>query len=307
MKLKCLLPLLLLLMIAGCSTSTSQEEINPLRIGLLPNMDSVTIAAAYELGFFENHGVDVELEVFSSARDRDAAFQTGHLDGAAVDLISVGLLNEGGFPVRATTVTTAHYTLIATPQYEDLASLEGATVLISNHTAIDFVMDQMLVAHGFEWDHIVREEIPNIPTRFEMVRNTQADATLISEPFATMAAAAGLTTITDTFEIDFNPLVLAFSDEVINTRTEELRAFFLAYNEAADYLNSNPMEAHLDLIVDLIGFPNDVINHIELPTFLKSELPSQELIEIAILWLTDRGLISDGYETEMFLPDVDLY
>lgn len=307
MKLKCLLPLSLLLIIAGCSTNTSQEEFTPLRIGLMPNMDSVTIAAAYELGFFENHGVDVELVPFSSARDRDAAFQTGNLDGAAVDLISVGMLTEGGFPVRATTVTTAHYTLIATPQYDDLASLADATVLISNHTAIDFVMDQMLEAHSFEWDHIVREEISNIPTRFEMVLNHQADATLISEPFATMAAAEGLTIITDTFEIDFNPLVLAFSDDVINTRTEDLRAFFLAYNEAVDHLNSNPMEEHLDLIVDLIGFPNDVINDIELPTFLRSELPSDEIIETAIHWLTDRGLISDGYETDMFLPQIDLY
>lgn len=307
MKLKFLLPISLLIIVVGCSTNTSQEELSPLRIGLMPNMDSVTIAAAYELGFFENHGVEVALVPFSSARDRDAAFQTGNLDGAAVDLISVGVLNEGGFPVRATTVTTAHYTLIATPQYEDLASLEDATVLISNHTAIDFIMDQMLEAHGLEWDHIVREEIPNIPTRFEMVRNNQADATLISEPFAAMAAAEGLTVITDTFEIDFNPLVLAFSDDVINTRTEELRAFFLAYNEAVDYLNSSSMEANLDLIVDLIGFPNDVINHIELPTFLKSELPSDEIIERAIRWLVDRGLISDHYETHMFLPNVDLY
>jgi NitT/TauT family transport system substrate-binding protein len=307
MKLTFLLIASLLLITVGCSTNTSQEENHPLRIGLMPTMDSVAIATAYELGFFENHDVDVELIPFSSARERDAAFQTGNLDGATVDLIAVGLLNEGNFPVRATSVTTAHFTLIATPQYDDLASLENGTVIISNHTAIDFVMDQMLEVYGLEWDHIVREEISNIPARFEMVRNHQADAALISEPFATMAAADGLTVITDTLTIDFNPFVLAFSADVIAHRVEDLRAFYLAYNEAVDFLNSNPIEAHLDLIIDLIGFPGEVINHIKLPNFLRSELPDDEIIETAIRWLTDRRLISNGVEISTFLPDIELY
>ena len=288
----------------SCFPNASQEKNNPLRIGLMPTMDSVAIATAYELGFFEEHHIEVELIPFSSARDRDAAFQTGNLDGATVDLIAVGLLNEGDFPIRATSVTTAHFTLIATPQYNDLPSLENGTVIISNNTAIDFVMDHMLDMYGLEHDHIVREEVPNIPARFEMVRNHQADAALISEPFATMATTEGLTVITDTIAIDFNPFVLAFSDDAIRYRAEELRNFYLAYNEAVDFLNSNPVEEHLDIIIDLIGFPEAVIDHIELPTFLKSELPSDEIVELAIQWLITRGLTVDT-DLETFTYDLN--
>lgn len=307
MKLKCLFIGTLLLVITGCSPDLSQGEDMPLQIGLMPTMDSVVIATAYELGFFENHGVEVELISFSSASDRDAAFQARTLDGATVDLIAVGLFNEGGFPVQATSVTTAHFTLIGQAHYVDLESLVDGTVMISNNTAVDFIMDQMLTVHGLPHDHIHRTEVGNIPARFEMVRGGQADAALISEPFATMAAADGLSVISDTFQIDFNPLVLAFSLDVIENRADELRAFYRAYNEAVDFLNTNPIETHLDMIVDLIGFPEEVINHIELPTFLKSELPSDELIEIAIHWLIGRGLVSDDFEVRTFLPDIHLH
>lgn len=281
-----------------------ETENLPLRIGLMPTMDSVAIATAYELGFFDNHGVQVELIPFSSARDRDSAFQAGALDGATVDLIAVGLFNEGGIPARATSVTTAHFTLIGQSQYENLENLIG-TVMISNNTAIDFVMDRMLYVYGLPHDHITREEVGNIPARYEMVRAGQAEAALISEPFATMATADGLSVISDTFQIDFNPFVLAFSLEIIENRAADLRAFYLAYNEAVDFLNSNPIEEHLDIIVDLIGFPEAVVDYIQLPTFLASSVPSDEIVEIARQWLIDRELISEDTNPADFIYEIE--
>lgn len=303
-KLKFLFIMVIIALMSACSSSGSQEK-EALRIGLMPTMDSVAIATAYELGLFEYHGVEIELIPFSSARDRDAAFQAGALDGATVDLIAVGLFNEGGFPVRATSVTTAHFTLIGQSHYFDLESLAGGTVMISNHTAIDFVLDQMLYVNGLPHDHVIREEVGNIPARFEMVREGQAEAALISEPFATMAAADGLSIISDTFQIDFNPFVFAFSLDVIENRADELRAFYLAYNEAVDFLNSSPTEAHLDMIINLIGFPEATVDYIQLPTFLTSTLPSDEIVEIALGWLQSRGLVSEDTAPESFTQEIE--
>lgn len=304
-KTRFLLIIVALSFVAACSPLETQEENAPLRIGLMPTMDSVTIATAYELGLFEYHGIEVELIPFSSARDRDAAFQAGALDGATVDLIAVGLFNEGGFPVRATSVTTAHFTLIGQSHYPNLESLAGGTVMISNHTAIDFVLDQMLVEDGLTHDHVIREEVGNIPARFEMVRENQAEAALISEPFATMAVAEGLSVISDTFQIDFNPFVFAFSLDVIENRSDELRAFYLAYDEAAHFLNSSPVEEYLDMIIDLIGFPKAAVNHIQLPTFLTSALPSDEIVEIALDWLQNRGLVSEDVDPTSFTYTIE--
>ena len=303
-KLNLIFVIITLSMIGACSSNTAQEETAPLQIGLMPTMDSVAIATAYELGLFADHGIEVELIPFSSASDRDAAFQAGALDGATVDLIAVGLFNEGGHQVRATSVTTAHFTLIGQAQYTDLASLADGAVMISNNTAIDFVLDQMLFVYGLPDDHIIREEVGNIPARFEMVRTGGANAALISEPFAAMAAAEGLAVISDTFQIDFNPFVLAFSLDVIENRIDEIQAFYLALDEAVDFLNSNPAEAYLDMIIELIGFPDDARNYIELPEFLPNALPDAEIIDIALDWLVGRELVSEVTKPESFIYEI---
>lgn len=288
-KLLLLLPFITIL--TACLNTSTFDDTNPLRIGLMPTMDSVAIATAYELGFFAELGLDIELIPFSSARDRDAAFIAGTLDGTTADLIATGLYNEGGVAARATSITTAHFTLIAQPQYSDIYDLFDRTVLISNNTAIDFVLDQMLVHYGLTNDYLERTEVGNIPARFEMVRAGGADGALISEPFATMAIADGLSVISDTFQIDFNPFTLVFTLESIENRREELILFYIAYNLAVEFLNNSPTENYLDMIIDLIGFPPEAVNYITLPQFLIAEAPSFEIAEIAHGWLIARDLI----------------
>lgn len=299
-KLLLLLTVLTITKTTGCSNSTVADN-QPLRIGLMPTMDSVAIATAYELGFFEQLGLNIELIPFASARDRDAAFIAGALDGATVDLIAVGLFNEGGFPARATSITTAHFTLIGQENYQNINDLNNKSILISNNTAIDFVLDQMLVHYGLPADHLERTEVGNIPARFEMVRAGHADGALISEPFATMAIHDGLSVISDTFQIDFNPFALAFSLDTITNRLDELQAFYVAYNQAVDYLNNNPVEHHLDVIVNLIGFPPAVVGYITLPTFLPAQVPEITVAETARDWLIGRGLIAPETDVTSFI------
>lgn len=291
--------------LTACMNNQTQLD-EPLRIGLMPTMDSVVIATAYELGFFEQLGVNIELIPFASARDRDAAFVAGLLDGATVDLIGVGLFNEGGFPARATSVTTAHFTLIGQADYQNIHDLFNKTILISNNTAIDFVLDQMLVHYGLPADYIVRTEVGNIPTRFEMVRAGHADGALISEPFATMAVADGLSIISDTFQIDFNPFALVFSLATIENRYHDLQNFYLAYNMAVDYLNTNPIENHITVIVDLIGFPEAIIDYITLPTFLPAQVPNPEIVATARNWLIGRNLINPETEIAIFTHEISI-
>jgi len=296
MKFLLLLTISSLLVITSCSNDQASET-PPLQIGLMPTMDSVAIATAYELGLFATHGVSVELVPFSSARDRDAAFLAGAIDGATVDLIAVGLMNEAGVSVRATSTTTTHFSLIAQPEFTTLESLNDRTIMISYNTAIDFIMDEMLNFYNLDNNHIIREEVGNIPTRFEMVRANLADAALISEPFATMAYADGLNLITDTFQVDFNPLVLAFSLETITTRYHDLQAFYAAYQEAVNFLNTQPVEEYLDMIIDLIGFPANVTSYITLPTFLSPHVPNAELVSAAHAWLINKNLINPDTPT----------
>ena len=270
------------------------DELGELTVGLMASIDAFPIVIAHYHGFFEEEGLTVNLEPFSSAGDRDAALQAGLLDGATVDLVAVGLSQEAGIvPLRATGSTSGRFTLVANEGMYSIEDLEGEYVVISYNTAIHFVLDQMINIAGFEDDHITREVIPSIPARLESLRAGQVSAALLPEPWATIATAEGLYGITDTVEMNFVPFVTAFTEEALETMADEIKAFYRAYNRAVDFLNTSELDDYFHIMVDVIGFPADVAEHLVLPTFTHNQMPADHVLEAAIEWLGNRSLISE--------------
>ena len=83
-KLLVLIICLGLLAVTGCTSDTQQSADNSknasdttLKIGLMPDIDSIPFIIAEEKGFFKDEGVNVELQHFKSAMDRDSALQSG--------------------------------------------------------------------------------------------------------------------------------------------------------------------------------------------------------------------------------------
>lgn len=66
----------------------------------MPDIDSIPFIIAQEKGYFKEEGVDVELQYFKSAMDRDSALQSGNLDGGVSDMLAAGFAKAGGFDVK---------------------------------------------------------------------------------------------------------------------------------------------------------------------------------------------------------------
>lgn len=75
--------LLLVALFISCTNKSKKtaENDNILNIGVMSSMDYLPLAVAQENGFFEKEGVIVKINKFYSANERDAAFQSGNLDG----------------------------------------------------------------------------------------------------------------------------------------------------------------------------------------------------------------------------------
>ena len=86
-------------LLSGCGQEASNADV--LKIGILPNEEVLPVYVAQEEGFFEKHGIDVEIVNFQSAAERDAAIQAGAVDGVEGDLLAVALIRQGGTPVKA--------------------------------------------------------------------------------------------------------------------------------------------------------------------------------------------------------------
>lgn len=285
--------------ITGEEMPDDDVELGELTVGLMPAIDAFPIVIAHYRGYFADEGLTVNLEPFSSATDRDAALQAGLIDVATVDLVAVGLSREAGIvPLRATGLTSGRFTLVANAGFDSIEDLAGATVVISQNTAIDFVLDQMVDVAGFDADHIDTLAIPAIPARLEYLRAGNVAAALLPEPWATLAIAEGFYEITNTIEIGFVPFVTAFTDDALETGQAEIQAFYRAYNRAIDFLNASELDDYFHIMVDVIGFPEEVAEHLILPEFAHNAMPEDHVLEATISWLLSRDLITEGMTTE---------
>ena len=190
-----ILTILSTLILSACGAPQSQksEPLPKLTIGLMPDVDSLPFIIAQEKGYFKEEGLDIELQQFKSAMDRDAALQSGTLDGDVSDMLAVAFAKDGGFDVKVTSYTDGSYKLIAGAAENaiDAKALAGKDVAVSRNTIIEYVTDQILAKAGMTGDSINKVIIPQIPTRLEMLQNGKLAAATLPEPIASIAVANG--------------------------------------------------------------------------------------------------------------------
>jgi NitT/TauT family transport system substrate-binding protein len=264
----------------------------PLRIGIMPDADSLPFMVARDEGLFEQHGVQVELISFSNPQERDAAIQAGRLDGAISDLLAAAFFAAGGFDTRVTSVTDGRYGIVASPAsgITSLAELRGKRIGLSTNTIIQYTVDAQLEAAGIPMTEYEAVSVPRMPLRVEMVLEGQIDGASLPEPLLTAASAQGasLLSTTDTTGIDAG--ILLFSKKVLDTRLDAVKAFYRAYDQAAQRINANP-GAYRDYLVEKAGFPAAVRDAYRFVTYRKPSLPAAAQVEQALLWLKTRKLL----------------
>lgn len=276
-------------------TETSGEA---LTIGVLPDTDSVPFVIADQKGFFERAGVKVNIEQFKSAKDRDSAFQAGQIDGVITDVLAVCFAKEGGFDVKITSKTDGNYKLLAakTSGVNSIEQIKGKSIAISQNTLIEYATDKLMQSAQLSEEDIKKEIVPQIPLRLEMLQSGKVDAATLPEPMATLAVKNGAVVIDSTAKHGINPGVLAFTSKSIKDSTKEIFAVYSAYNEAVEYINNEPIENYVDILVKEVGFPEDMKDNIVLPTFTKAEMSKEKDITEVIDWLTSKNLIKSSFE-----------
>ena len=111
-----------MLFFAGCTGNINSEqkaENISLKVGLMPAVDAAPMLIAERQGYFKELGLDVELIVFNNAQDRQSALQTDSIDGAMTDLIAVATNVNGGFDIKATTITSGMFPVLIKKDYEE--------------------------------------------------------------------------------------------------------------------------------------------------------------------------------------------
>lgn len=293
-------------MVSGCGNKQSDKELQAVTVGVMPDIDSVPIIIAQEKGYFAEEGLKVNIQQFKSAMDRDAALQSGNLDGAISDLLAVAFAKSGGFDVKVTAYTDGDYKLIA-GKNENVASpkdLAGKDVAVSKNTIIEYVTDQISVSQSMKEDSINKVVIPQIPTRLEMLQNGKLAAATLPEPMGSIAVANGCKFITDSEQLGINPGVMMFTAKCVDNKKAELQAFYRAYNKAVKYLNEHPQDEYMDLIIEKSGFPAIAKTALQLPKYREAGLPQAKDVVDCMKWMNSKGLIKQEFSYKDLVVDL---
>ena len=279
--------------------SPQSDKTAPLRVGIMPDADSLPFMLARDQLFFEREGVKVELIVFSNPQERDAAIQAGRLDGAISDLLAAAFLCAGGYDFKVTSLTDGRYGIVASAQsgIKTLAELRGKRIGLSTNTIIQYTVDAQLKAAGVSMDEYEAVAVPRMPLRLEMVQGGMIEAASLPEPLLTAAAANGavLLSTTDTSGVDAG--VLLFSKKTLDARLDDVKAFYRAYYRAALHINADP-DACRDYLVEKAAFPASVRDAYRFVNYRKPGLPDDSQIRNALGWLKARRLLDADLKPE---------
>ena len=300
--------ILALALAAGCGNSNdkTQKDLQPITIGLMPDTDSLPFIIAKEKGYFAEEGIEVNIQQYKSAMDRDSALQSGNLDGAVSDMLAVAFAKAGGFDVKVTSFTDGSYKLIASKDagINNVKALAGKDVAVSRNTIIEYVTDQILAKEGMDSESINKVIIPQIPTRLEMLQNGKLAAATLPEPIASIAVSNGCTYVTGSDELGINPGVIMFTAKTVDNKTAEIAAMYRAYNKAVDYLNNTSRDEYIDLVVEKGGFPPAAKEALNLPEYHKAALPKESDVTDCIKWLNNKGLVKEHFSYQDIVVDL---
>ena len=296
---------------AGCGNTADKtagnKELQEINIGLMPDIDSVPVIMAQEKGYFAEEGLKVNIQQFKSAMDRDAALQSGNLDGAISDMLAVAFAKSGGFDVKVTAFTNGSYKLIAGKDAEvnSVQDLIGKDVAISKNTIIEYVTDQITATNNMPENSLNKVVIPQIPTRLEMLQNGKLAAATLPEPMGSIAIYNGCKYITGSDELGINPGVMMFTSKAVESKKAELQAFYRAYNKAVAYLNDTDKAQYMDIVIEKSGFPAAAKDALVLPKYRPAGLPKQQDVTDCLTWMNQKNLIKQNYTYDDIVVDIN--
>ena len=280
---------------AGCQPASGGK----LRVGLLPIVDALPMYVAEAEGYFQESGLEVELTLFASALERDAALQAGQLDLELNDLVSVALLNKDGDRVRA--IRLAYRGNPALPMMQVLAApnssiktaadLKNVPIAVSGNTVIEYSTDRLLESAGLSPAEIQKTEVTKIPVRAEMLAKGQVQAATLPEPMASLAVQQGARRVVDDGQSGIGLSVITARKEIIAGRSSQVRSFLKAYELGVDAIALAP-ESYRALFVDKAKIPDSLRGSLPVPGYPRAQVPTREDVSAVMAWAVRKGLLA---------------
>lgn len=277
------------LFLASCSSgeeSTSNQDtdngLDHVTYSAFDGLNGMAVRFGGEKGFFEEEGIDIE---FTVASDEVAVLTSGDVDVADGSTTRIITGAGQGAPIKMVASmyrTQGPFYLLANNDIKSVEDLKGKDVGVGIiGSGMDVYVRYILEEHGLSADDVNLINNGVYQQGYATLENGQVDATLIHEPFVTMAEDTGSAHLLARgwdYLPEFHTGVLAANDTFIEERPEVLESFLKAYYKSQEYAKNNQEE-----------YIEYVIQHVEIdPDVLKKALDREDE-----LWVNDMPLDVD--------------
>ncbi len=286
-----------LCLLAGAPASTTAR---PLRIALLPIIDSLPFYVAEKQKFFEAAGVQVEAINVASAADRDQLMQSEQIDGMLNEIVSSANFNRDQPRVMIVAVVRSArpghplFRLLAAPgsPHRNITDLADVPIGISRHTVIEYVTDRLLQNAGLPPERIRKHSVPAIPERYQLLVQGHLPAAMLPDPLAMSAIEAGAVLVADdTAAADYSLSILTFALAAVQAKHDQIQGFIAAWQRAAAAINAAP-RAYRALMLAKIRIPPNVRDSFRIPPFTHGRVPTAGQWQDAMTWMQARDLLT---------------
>lgn len=284
MNIKKLLTLLLAVLITistiGCgSKSVSPDASNKnasLKIGIMPAVDSAPILIADKKGYFSELGLDVDVQVYTNAANRQSALQSGELDGAMTDVIALVNNVGNGFDIKVTTSTDGVFPFLIKKGFEEKKDIKAGMMEVS---VTNYLSDKSLE----DKYNVEKVYINEIPARLEMISKGTLDMAVVPEPMASQGELSGLTKKLIENNDAYSPDVMVFTGKAIKNNEKAIKLFHEAYNKAVEEINKEDAEAR-NILIETLKLKPEIKDKIMMPKYNKARVPSEEYLQSIMDW-----------------------
>ena len=291
--------LALVLLLTFASACAPASPSGPIKVGLLPIIETLPVWVAQQEGYFQAENLVVEPMAFASAIERDVAIQTRQIDGQLADLVSSGLLDKDAPTIKVVRLTfkanpdLAMISLLVAPKSDvrSPADLKGKQVALSHNSVIEYVVDELLAANGVKPSEVQKVEVSKIPVRLEMLQQGQVAAAGLPEPLSTLAQKQGARLLLDDRQGGFGQSVWVFRQDFLKERPNDAKRFLAAYEKAVAAINANP-EKYRSLLVSKANLPASLQDSFAVPKLPTAAVPTPAEVDRVVKWMVDKGMLS---------------
>jgi NitT/TauT family transport system substrate-binding protein len=223
-------------------------ELTRLRVASLLSGEFAQVYIAQKKGFFEKHGLAVELVYFQGGSQVIQAMLGGDvpLTVTAGPEGVVAKLQGADIALLAANNPTMHFSLFVSPEIKKGADLRGKRAGVSRFgSSSDFCIRYIFKSLGLADGDVTIVQIGDNPSRLAALKSNAIHSTVFTTPNTVRARKAGFVSMVDAYKLGlkFHGSGIAASGVFLRERRPVVEDFFKGFLEGVAYAKQNREES----------------------------------------------------------------